>query len=411
VLGREPSFNHEQGFDIAGSLMATGTDSSSTPAEISLVRGGPFYRAQQAVGLIRPNQWNLGRRIALLIAVGWLPLFLITALFNFGGLDSLIREYRIHSRMLIAVPVLLVGELLMESRFRVIMGHIRQADLLDASDLVRIDDLIATLVRVRDSYLPEFAILLLLFAHTATSYRGLVDAAPWLAHGSGADLHLTAAGWYAVVVSTSIFQFLLGLALWRWLLWTFVAFKLSRQNLKLVPTHPDEHGGLGFLGLTSSAFAPVAFGATAVIAATWRDDILHHGARLMDFKLPAIVLLALTAIVALGPLVFFVPRLATLRRKGILEYGVLGQLHSTDFHEKWILHRVGHETEFLVAAEITTLANYGRAYETVERMSPFLADKVALYTLAAAVLIPALPVILAQIPFAVVLSDVLKALR
>jgi hypothetical protein len=213
------------------------------------------------------------------------------------------------------------------------------------------------------------------------------------------------------VVSTSIFQFLLGLALWRWLLWTFFAFKLSRRNLKLVPTHPDEHGGLGFLGLTSGAFAPVAFSATAVIAATWRDDILRHGARLMDFKLPAIVLVALTALVALGPLVFFVPRLAALRRKGILEYGILGQLHSADFHDKWILHRVGHETEFLVATEITTLANYGRAYETIERMKPFLADKVALYTLAAAVLIPALPMILAQIPLAVVLSDVLKALR
>ncbi len=383
----------------------------SAPAEVSLVRGGPFYRAQQAVGLIHPNHWNLGRRIAVLIAVGWLPLFLITALFNFEGLVSLIREYRLHSRMLIAVPVLLVGELLMESRFRAVMGHIRQAGLLDASELVHIDDLIATLVRVRDSYLPEFAILLLLIVHTATSYRGLVDAAPWLARGSGAEFHLTAAGWYAVVVSTSIFQFLLGLALWKWLLWTFFAFKLSRRNLKLVPTHPDEHGGLAFLGLTSAAFAPVAFSATAVIAATWRDDILHHGARLMNFKLPAIVLLALTALVALGPLVFFVPRLAALRREGILEYGILGQLHSTHFHEKWILHRVGHESEFLVATEISTLANYGRAYETIERMSPFLADKVALYTLAAAVLIPALPMILAQIPIAVVLSDVLKALR
>ncbi len=383
----------------------------SAPAEVSLVRGGPFYRAQQAVGLIHPNHWNLGRRIAVLIAVGWLPLFLITALFNFEGLVSLIREYRLHSRMLIAVPVLLVGELLMESRFRAVMGHIRQAGLLDASELVHIDDLIATLVRVRDSYLPEFAILLLLIVHTATSYRGLVDAAPWLARGSGAEFHLTAAGWYAVVVSTSIFQFLLGLALWKWLLWTFFAFKLSRRNLKLVPTHPDEHGGLAFLGLTSAAFAPVAFSATAVIAATWRDDILHHGARLMNFKLPAIVLLALTALVALGPLVFFVPRLAALRREGILEYGILGQLHSTHFHEKWILHRVGHESEFLVATEISTLANYGRAYETIERMSPFLADKVALYTLAAAVLIPALPAILAQIPIAVVLSDELKALR
>src|SRR5277367_6033095 len=259
--------------------MATGTDSSSTPAEISLVRGGPFYRAQQAVGLIRPNQWNLGRRIALLIAVGWLPLFLITALFNFEGLDSLLREYRIHSRMLIAVPVLLVGELLMESRFRVIMGHIRQADLLDASDLVRIDDLIATLVRVRDSYFPEFAILLLLFAHTATSYRGLVDAAPWLAHGSGADLHLTAAGWYAVVVSTSIFQFLLGLALWRWLLWTFVEFKFCLDNLnatKVQSSHrqsarPSKNWKIDVL--TTTAYQPAAV--------KWRsapDPCANHGA-------------------------------------------------------------------------------------------------------------------------------------
>ena len=184
---------------------------AAAAAEVSLIRGGPFYRAQQAVGLIRPNQWNLPRRITLLIAVGWLPLFLITALLNFEALVSLIRDYRVHSRMLIAVPVLLVGELLMESRFRAVMGHIRQAGLLGASDLAHIDDVIATLVRIRDSFLPEFAILLLLIVHTATSYKGLVDTTPWLSRGSGPELHLTVAGWYAVLVSTSIFQFLLGL--------------------------------------------------------------------------------------------------------------------------------------------------------------------------------------------------------
>jgi hypothetical protein len=391
--------------------MASGTDSSSTPAEISLVRGGPFYRAQQAVGLIRANQWDLSRRITFLIAVGWLPLLVITALLNPDGLLSLIRDYRVHSRLLVAVPVLLIGELLGESRFRAVIGHLRQVGLLDASELDHVDGVIATIIRARDSFLPEFVILLLLMVHTATSYKGLVDTTPWLSRASGAELHLTAAGWYAVLVSTSIFQFLLGLALWKWLLWTFFAFKLSRRNLRLLPTHPDGHGGLGFLGLTSAAFAPIAFSATAVIAATWRQDILHHGAHLVKFKLPAIVLVALTALVALGPLAFFVPRLAGVRRKGILDYGILGQLHSAEFHEKWILHRAGHEAEFLVAPESSTLANYGHAYETIENMNSFPADKGALYTLAAAVVIPALPAILAEIPFAVVLSDLLKALR
>ena len=375
------------------------------------MRGGPFYRVQQFLRLISPDRWNLGRRIIFLIAVGWLPLVLITAILNPDGLLSLVKEYRVHARLLIALPVLLFGEYFMESRFRMVMRHIRQVDLLDAADLAYIDGVIATLVRVRDAFLPELVVLVVLIVHTAASYKGLVDATPWLGHRDGVDLHLTVAGWYAVLVSAPLFQFLLGLSLWRWLMWTFFAFKLSGRNLRLVPTHPDEHGGLGFLGLTVAAFAPVAFAATAVIGATWRNDILRHGARLMDFKLEAIVLVMIIAVVAFGPVLFFVPRLAALRRRGTLEYGILGQLHSTEFHEKWIHHRAGHESEFLQASEITSLANLSKTYETIEQLNPFPADKGAIYTLAAAVMIPALPVVLTQIPLVVILKDLLSALR
>ncbi len=379
--------------------------------ELSLVRGGPFFRAQQALGLIRPNQWNLTRRILVLIAIGWLPLVIFTVVLNPQGLLSLLREYRIHARLLIAVPVLLIGESFMESRFRLVMQHIREVGLLDAPDLAYMDEVIATLTRLRDAYLPELVVFVLLIVHTAVSYRGLVDASPWLGYGSGADLRLTVAGWYAVLVSAPLFQFLLGLSLWEWLLWTYFAFRLSQRNLRLVPTHPDEHGGLGFLGLTAAAFAPVAFAATAVIGATWRNDILHHEAKLMDFRLQAIVLLVVIAMVALGPLLFFVPRLASLRQQGILEYGILGQIHSAQFHEKWVLHRAGHEAEFLQAPESTTLANFAKNYQEIAQLKPFPADMGSLYGLAAAVAIPALPVILAQIPLKVVLMDLLKTLR
>lgn len=66
--------------------------------------------------------------------------------------------------------------------------------------------------------------------------------------------------------------------------------------------------------------------------------ILYHGAHLTNFKPSAIVLVAVTVLVALGPLAFFVPRLAGLRRKGVLEYGILGQLHRTrkmDSASRW----------------------------------------------------------------------------
>jgi hypothetical protein len=66
---------------------------------------------------------------------------------------------------------------------------------MDASDPARVDAVIATLARLCDPLLPEFTILLLLIVHTATSYKGLVDATPWPSHASGAELHLTTAGW------------------------------------------------------------------------------------------------------------------------------------------------------------------------------------------------------------------------
>ncbi len=393
--------------------MDTNEDSSLNPipAEASFVRGGPFYRVQQSLGLIHPNRWNLGRRITVLIVITWLPLLLLTALLNFQGLDSLVRDYRVHARFLIALPVLLFGELLMEARFGAVMAHIRQAHLLSAPDLEYMDGVIVKLIRLRDSFLPELAVLALLIIHTAASYKGLVDPTPWLARGSGANLQLSAAGWYAVLVSAPIFQFLLGLSLWKWLLWVIFAFKLSRRNLKLVPTHPDRHGGLGFLSLTPGVFAPVTFAASAVIGATWRYDILHHGAHLKNFILPTIALAVIVAAIALGPLLFFVPRLAALRRSGILEYGILGQLHSLEFHQKWILHRSGHESEFLQAPESSTLADYGQSYEKIELLNPFPAGKQDLIPLALAIAIPAFPVIIAQIPVTIVLQDLLRALR
>ena len=383
----------------------------STPAEASLVRGGPFFHVQESLGLVRSNRWNLGRRIAVIIAISWLPLLLITVVLNPSGVRSLLMDYRVHARLLVAVPALLFGEWLMDKRFRTMFTYIRAACLLEAPDMEYMDGVSAALVRLRDSFLPEIIILVLIIVKIATSYHGLVDTTPWMGQQSGASYNFTVAGWYGLLVSAPIWNFLLGLGLWRWLMWTFFAFKLSRCDLKLVSTHPDRRGGLGFLGLTVAAFAPIAFAATSVIASTWRHDIARHGANLTNFKLSAIVLALVILLVALGPLIFFVPRLIALRCSGIVEYGILGQLHSAEFQDKWIAHRAGHEDEILRATEINTLSGFNNTYEKIGKLKPFPADFISLYGLVAAVAIPTLFVILAQIPFAVVLNSLFKALR
>jgi hypothetical protein len=273
------------------------------------------------------------------------------------------------------------------------------------------DAMIASLIRLRDSLIPEAVIVVLLILHTITGIKGQLDVTPWLAYGAPPDIHLTAAGWYAIVVSTTIFQFLLGVGLWKWLLWTIFAFRLSRLNLRLVATHPDGHGGLGFLGLVAVAFTPISFAASTVIGATWRHDVLEHGAKLASFRLDAIVLLLIVAIVALAPLAFFVPKLAELRRQGIFDYGHLGQIQSRDFHEKWIRLRPGHEGEFLAAPESSSLTDYASSYARIAKMKPFAADQGALIALGISIALPMLPVVLAVIPLIIVIQDLLRAMR
>src|ERR1700742_16195 len=84
---------------------------SDTPepiGDVSLVRGGPFYRIQEAIHLVTPKSWNLGPRILLAIGVGWVPLVLLTLLFKSSSIWGLLKDYTVNVRMLIAVPVLLL---------------------------------------------------------------------------------------------------------------------------------------------------------------------------------------------------------------------------------------------------------------------------------------------------------------
>jgi len=387
------------------------TYEASPRAGPSLFRGGPFYRAQLTTGLVKEGEWNHAKRVIIAVAVAWVPLVLLTAIFNRAGLVSLLTSYRVYSRLFIAVPVLLIGQTIMESRFRMVVQAIIDAHLLGDADLERMNKILASLIRLRDSFIPEAMVLVLLVAHTITAFRSQLDVVPWLSYGAPPDIHLTAAGWYAIVVSATIFQFLLGLSLWKWLLWTIFAFQLSRLDLKLIATHPDGNGGLGFLGLTPIAFTPISFAVATVIGATWRQEILAHGAKLTSFRLDAIVFAILVALIALGPLVFFTPRLLELRRQGIVDYGALGQIQSDDFHEKWIRLRAGHEAEFLAAPESSSLADYGSKYSNIVKLKPLPADQGGLVALAISIVLPMLPVVLAVIPLLVVLQDLLKAMR
>jgi hypothetical protein len=177
--------------------------------EISLIRGGPFYRLQESTRLIAPDEWNVGRRITFAIAVAWVPLVLMKLLFDRGHLLLFLRNYGLNVRVFIAVPILILAQPVMESIFRKLVNHIYAARLLDEKDLARMDELLTRLTRLRDSWLPEVIIVLLVAVRTVFIFETQLSQYPWMTYGTGNDIHLTLTGWYALLVSAPILQFLL----------------------------------------------------------------------------------------------------------------------------------------------------------------------------------------------------------
>ncbi len=123
------------------------TDEAVLDRDVSLIRGGPFYQAQLVTRLIRPHQWNLGRRVILAVAIGWVPPVMLTAAFAPGAVFELLTDYKVASRMLIAVPILLFGQILMESKFRTIVSTARE-DLVAPADMPRFDEILATVKEI-----------------------------------------------------------------------------------------------------------------------------------------------------------------------------------------------------------------------------------------------------------------------
>jgi hypothetical protein len=190
--------------------------------------------------------------------------------------------------------------------------------------------------------------------------------------------------------------------------WARFLWGVSRIELQLVPTHPDRCGGLGFLASVCPAFAPVLLAQGAVLAGTIADKIFFSGAKLPQFKVEVIILVAWMLLSVLGPLLVFAPVLAHAKRVGLREYGSLAQRYVGDFDQKWLRGRAPAEEALLGSADIQSLADLGNSFEVVRGMRavPFTRD--AVVQLAVFALLPLVPLLLTMISLEQLLQTLVK---
>jgi hypothetical protein len=192
----------------------------------------------------------------------------------------------------------------------------------------------------------------------------------------------------------------------RLFIWTQFLWRVSRIELSLIPTHPDRLGGLGFLSGTAYAFGVLLVAHGAMVAAQLANRIIFLGATLPQFKVEIAVMVVFLLCVVFGPLLVFAPQLAQAKRKGLREYGTLAERYVRDFDVKWLRGGAPSDEPLVGSADIQSLADLTNSYEVVRSMRIVPITRDAILQLAAAVLVPIVPLALTMMS----LEDLVKQL-
>jgi hypothetical protein len=383
------------------------------PQDFSLVLGGPLFQLLRRAHLSDDALMLVRQRIIVLSLLAWLPLLLLSALQGqtLGGRAAVpfLLDVDVHVRFLVALPLLIVAELVVHRRMRFVVKQFLERQVIPESAMTRFEAAIASAVRLRNSVLAEVLLIALVYGVGILivwrQYMAL-EAATWYATPAVGGSTLSLAGvWYGYV-SLPLFQFLLLRWYFRLVIWARFLWQVSRIELSLVPTHPDRVGGLGFLSNTVYAFMPLALAHGALLAGMTANRIFYLGATLPDFKVEIAAMLIFLLCVVLGPLLVFAPQLAQAKRTGNREYGTLAQRYVREFDAKWLRGDVPADEPLVGSADIQSLADLANSFEVVRSMRLAPVTKEAILQLAAATLLPIAPLVLTMMP----LEELLKKL-
>lgn len=371
--------------------------------DFSLVAGGPLYRLLLGTRLARSPMELSHLRLLLIPALAWVPLLVLSVVDRhaLGGVAlPFLRDFEAHARFLLALPILLEAELLVHHRMRHIIEQFRERGIVPEASRARFEAALASAMRWRDSLTVEVVLLILVVVIGPLAWEfGLAQHTDtWYATMNGSHLRPTKAGWWFFCVSAPIFQFLLLRWYFRLAIWWRLAWQLGRLPLQLSGLNPDRAGGIGFLGHSLIAFAPVLFAQSAVVSGIMFSRVLTGADRAVDFRGEIALLVVFLVAQIVVPLLFFAPTLIAARDATMRKMGRYASTYVRNLDGKWLQHdaKAGDPP---LDGDIRMLTNLATSDDVVRRMrlAPF--DLRMLARLTVVISIPFAPLVLTVIPF------------
>jgi hypothetical protein len=388
---------------------------TAPPDEFSLVVGGPVYQFLLRARLIRPPLGHAGARMAVIALLAWLPLLVLTVTegrFASGVKIPFLYDVEVHSRLLCALPLLIVAEVLVYRRMHAIVSQFIARQIITAKVRLSFDAAVASATRWRNSVPAECFLFLVVFLAGPHIWRGAVAmrSDTWYATVSGSASSYTPAGYWYAFVSVPIFQFILLRWYYRIFIWSRFLFQVARLDLNMVALHPDRCCGLGFLGNVAAGFGPLLMAHSCVVSGYIANRILHEGATLPGYRFELLGLTAMLLIIVLGPLCVFLPRLNAARLAGLQTYGPLASEYVVAFAEKWAGGAKAQSEPLLGSSDIQSLADLANSYAVVNevRLVPF--GKQAVLRFLIFIAIPLLPLLFTMFSADELLKRVLTTL-
>ncbi len=370
--------------------------------DFSLVLGGPVFKLLRRMHLAGNALEQVRQRILIALLVVWIPLLALSVLEGqvWGGRAAVpfLFDVEAHVRFLLALPLLIVAELVVHQRMRPVARQFLDRNLIPETALPRFDAAIASAFRLRDSVLAEVLLIAVVYIvgvlFVWRYYVALSTTAIWYVMPAAEGLKLSLTGWWYAYVSLPIFQFMLLRWYYRIFIWARFLWHVSRIELNLIPTHPDRVGGLGFVASVSFAFTPLAVAHGVMLAGLIANRIFYVQAALPEFKMEIAGYLIFVLCLVLGPFLVFAPQLASAKRAGLREYGTLAERYVRAFDVKWLRGGAAADEPLVGSPDIQSLADLSNSFDVVKtmRLAPITGD--ALLGLCVAMLAPIVPLML-----------------
>ncbi len=385
------------------------------PPEFSLFLGGPLFEIWRRTGLTGAALELPGRRVVVLAVLTWVPLLVLAIAegkaWGDGVVMPFLYDFESHLRLLAAVPLLLVAEVIAHRRFQVIVRQFTDRGLIPDAAWDQYQAAIASTTQLRNSFSAEGLLLAFVYGvgvlYIWRSHMA-IDVASW--HGVTVDgqWRPSLAGWWFGCVSLPVYQFLLFRWFFRLFIWARFLWQVSRIELHIMPTHPDRCGGLGFLASVGFALSPLLLSQGVMLAGLIGNRIFYTGAALPDFKVELFGMVAFLFLVVLVPLLVFSPQLEAARRMGLREYGSLAGRYVREFDRKWLHDKSQPGEPLMGSADIQSLADMGTSFGVVKGMTFIPFDLQAVLRLAVTTLLPVAPLLLTMISFEELIDHMLK---